>query len=168
MYVLMDEQMRSMNEQVRILQVTNEGMQRIVEHVVRVMQMMANVTKQSSQSVEKMEQGVKVLMEEVRARQKEMEATKTKEHKPREKAEDEQVSSKVNEVHKLNETCCKGKGNGNGGKREYVSKGGEFGGKEAARIIKGDDEEDERVQVAHNMEEAGGTRRNTKAEMGGL
>ena len=52
------------------------------------------------------------------------------------------------ETHKLNETCGKGKGKGNGGKREHASKGREFGGKGVAMMMKGDDEEHERVQVA--------------------
>ena len=52
---------------------------------------------------------------------------------------------------KLNETKGKGKGKGNGGKGEHASNGGEFGGKGFARMTKGDDEEDERVQVALDM-----------------
>ena len=83
MYVLMVEQMRSMNEEAKSLQVTNEGVQRIVEHVVRLRLMMANMKKQGSdddsQRVEKMEHGLKVLMVDVRARQKEVEARETKE-----------------------------------------------------------------------------------------
>ena len=55
------------------------------------------------------------------------------------------------ETHKLNETYVEGKGTGNGGKGEHASKRGKFSGKGAARTMKGDDEEDERVQVAPNM-----------------
>ena len=58
-------------------------------------------------------------------------------------------------MHKVKETCDKGKCKGNGGKGKHASKGGEFGGKGAARMMKGDEEEDERVQVAPNMGAAG-------------
>ena len=82
MYVLMEEQMRSMNEEAKNLQVMTEVMQRIVEHVVRMRLMAENMKNQASdddlQRVEKMEQGLKVFIEEVRARQKELEARETK------------------------------------------------------------------------------------------
>ena len=64
---VMEEQMRSMNVEAKILQVTSEVMQRIVEHVVRMRLMTENMKNQASdddlQRVEKMEQGLKAFME---------------------------------------------------------------------------------------------------------
>ena len=40
-------------------------------------------------------------------------------------------------------------------KQTHASKGGEFGGKGAAGMMKDDDEEDERVQVTPNMKAGG-------------
>ena len=85
--------MRSMSEQAKSLQVTNENIQRIVEHVARVRLMAENMKKQASdddlQRVEKMEQMLKVFMEEVRARQEEFEARETKEQNVTMSLEDE-------------------------------------------------------------------------------
>ena len=44
----MDEQMRSMNEEAKSLQVTNEVVQRIVEHVVRMRLMAEKMKNQAS------------------------------------------------------------------------------------------------------------------------
>ena len=208
MYVLMEEQMRLMSEEAKSLQVTDEVMQRIVGHVVRMRLMAENMKKQASdddfQRVEKMEQGLKIFMEEVRDRQKELETRETKEQNVTMSPEDE-VGRKAtregrgcaglvqggDEMHRVNETCGKGKGKGNGGKGEHGGIG-EDGGKgiqqQSMKMMKGEeeqvtDEEDEWVQVAPNMgagrshpqaildpeeeavEEKEGTR---KTEMGGL
>ena len=139
MYLLMEEQMRLMSEEAKSLQVTDEVMQRIVEHVVRMRLMAENMKKQASdddlQRVEKMEQGLKVFMEEVRARQKELEVREPQEQNVKMSLED-QVGRKAtregrgcaglvqgeDETHRMNETCGKSKGKGNGGKGEHGGK----------------------------------------------
>ena len=93
MYLLMEEQMRSMSEQAMSWHVTNEDVQRIVEQVVKTRLRIANMKKQASdddlQRVEKMEQGLKVFMEDVRTRQKEVEAMETEEQNATMGLEDE-------------------------------------------------------------------------------
>ena len=78
--------------------------------------------------------------------------------KSREKAEDVQVSPKGDETHRMNETCGKSKGKGNGGKGEHGGKGDRRGkgSQQSVKMLKGEevqetDEEDEWVQVAPNM-----------------
>ena len=175
MYVLMEEQMRSLSRQAKSLQVTNEDMQRIVGQVVRMRLMAENMKKQASddglQRVEKMEQGLKVFVEEVRTRQKELETRETKEQNVTMSPEDE-VGRKAtrecrgcaglvqgeDETHRMNETCGKGKGKGNGGKGEHGGKGDKEGKgfQQNVKMLKSEveqeaDEEEERVQVAPNM-----------------
>ena len=176
MYVLMEEQMRLMSEEAKSLQVTDEVMQRIVEHEVRMRLMAENMKKQASdddlQRVEKMEQGLKIFMEEVRDRQKELETRETKEQNVTMSPKDEVGRKSTregrgcaglvqggDETHRMNETCGKGKGKGNGVKGEHGGIG-EDGGKgtqqQSMKMMKGEekqvtDEEDERVQVAPNM-----------------
>ena len=176
MYVLMEEHMRLMSEEVKSLQVTDEIMQRIVEHVVRLRLMAENVKKQASdddlQRVEKMEQGLKVFMEEVRDKQKELETRKTKEQNVKMSPEGEVVRKATrkgrgcaglvqgrDETHTMNETCGKGKGKGNGGKGEHRGKGDKEGKgfQENVKMLKSEveqeaDEEDERGRVAPNVE----------------
>ena len=79
------------------------------------------------------------------------------EEKPREKAEDVQVSFKGDETHRMNETCGKGKGKGkgNGGKGELGGKGdkGGNGFQQNVKMLKSEVEKeaDQEDQVAPNM-----------------
>ena len=158
MYVMMEEQMRLMREEAKGLHVTGEVMRRIVEHVVKMRLMAENMKKQASDDdlkcVEKMERGLKVFMEEVRDRQKELEMRETKEEQnvkmsPGRKATREGrgcagLVQGGDEMHRMNETCGKGKGKGNGGKGEHGGKGDKGGkGHEGTRKLRWADCEEE-------------------------
>ena len=122
------------------------------------------VTGEDLQRVAEMEESLKKLEDEVQAKgvddQERMTNFEDKGEKKvtREGRGRAGLVQRGDETHRMNETCGKSKGKGNGGKGEHVGKGdkGGKGVEQSVKMLKGEeeqetDEEDERVQVAPDM-----------------
>ena len=162
------EQMRWITESVSTLQSTDEEKRRLAEEVEKVRKAMAGMGKKATggdlQRVAEMEESLKKLKEEVQAKDvDEQEMMMDFEGKGEKKVVREGRGSAGlvqggDETHRMNETCGKSKGKGNGGKGEHGGKGdkGGKGFQQSMKTMKGEeeqkaDEEDERDRVAPNM-----------------
>ena len=162
------EQMRWITESISTFESTEEEKRRLAEEVDKVRKMMAGVEKQVTgedlQRLSDMEEGLKTFEEEVQAKGVDDQEVMTNFEDKCEKKVMREGRGRAglvqggDETHRMNETCGKSKGKGNGGKGEHGGKGdnGGKGFQQSAKMLKGEeeqeaDEEDERVQVAPYM-----------------
>ena len=162
------EQIRWITESISTLQSTEGEKRRLAEEVDKVRKMMAGVEKQVTgedlQRLVEMEEGLKKFEEEVQAKGVDDQevmmnfADKCEKKVTIEGRGRAGLVQRGDETHRMNETCGKSKGKGNGGKGEHGGKGdkGGKGFQQSAKTMKGEeeqkaDEEDERGRVAANM-----------------
>ena len=131
------EQMRWITESVSTLQSTEEEKRRLAEEVDKVRKMMAGVEKQvmgeDLQRLAEMEEGLKKVEEEVKAKGVDDQELMTNFEYKGEKTVTREGRGRAglvqgeDETHRMNETCGKSKGKGNGGKGEHGGKGDKGG-----------------------------------------
>ena len=184
------EQMKWITESASTLQSTEEEKRRLAEEVDKERKMMAGVEKQVTgedlRRMAEMEEGLKKFEEEVQAKGVDNQEMVTNfEDKGEKKVTRERrgcagLVQGVDETHRMNKTCGKSEGKGNGGKGEHGGKG-DNGGKsfqQNVKMLKGEEETRSRWRltwrpVAHTPGHNKGRssrrkERNTEAEMGGL